>query len=148
MRICFFGHSEFYGSDEVKRELISILKEYTGKEDCDFLFGGYGKFDDFAYRCVREICSTNHIKTLFITPYITESYLKNQLEYHKSKYDEVIYPGIENVPLKFAITFRNRWMVESSDLVITYVNHSFGGAYAMLVYARKKKKTVINLGAL
>ena len=146
MRICFFGHADYNYSLETKDSLTLILKDYTEKFDCEFLFGGYGRFDDLAYRCVKELCSQNRISAVFVTPYITESYLKNQLEYHKNKYDEVIYPEIENTPLKFAITARNKWMVEQSDLVITYVNKNYGGAYSALKYARNKGKTIINLG--
>ena len=31
-------------------------------------------------------------------------------------------------------------MVEKSDLIIAYVNLSYGGAYKALAYAKKKKK--------
>ena len=146
MRICFFGHADYNYSLETKDSLTLILKDYTEKFDCEFLFGGYGRFDDLAYSCVKELCSQNRISAVFVTPYITESYLKNQIEYHKNKYDEVVYPEIEKVPLKFAISARNKWMVEQSDLVITYVNKNYGGAYSALKYARNKGKTIINLG--
>lgn len=57
----------------------------------------------------------------------------------------MLYPPIEKVPLKFAISKRNNWMVENSDLVIAYVNHSFGGAYKTLQAAKRKKKRIINI---
>ena len=148
MRICFFGHADYNYPLETKEALTHILRDYVDRFDCEFLFGGYGRFDDLAYRCVKELCSPNRIRAVFVTPYITESYLKNQLEYHKNKYDEVIYPEIENVSLKFAISARNKWMVEQSDVVITYVNQGFGGAYSALKYAKSKRKFVINLGTL
>lgn len=148
MRICFFGHSDFISSPEIKDELLSILKNYTDKEDCEFLFGGYGFFDDFSYRCVKEISSKNKIIKSFVTPYITESYCKNHLEYKKDRYDYIIYPEIETVPYRFAITARNKWMVNTSDVVITYVTRRFGGAYAAYKYALGKKKELINLGKI
>ena len=145
MRICFFGHADYNYSSETKEALALILKDYADKFDCEFLFGGYGQFDELAYRCVKELCSKNRIGTVFVTPYISENYLKKQLEYHQNKYDQVVYPEIENVPLKFAITARNKWMIKQSDLVITYVNRKYGGAYSALKYAKNKGKAVINL---
>ena len=147
MRICFFGHADFTGSEELEYRLISIIHKYTDTEDCEFLFGGYGRFDDFAFYCVSKLVSPFAIRKTFVTPYITESYQKNQLEYRKYKYDLVIYPEIENVPYKFAISARNKWIVEHSDIVICYVNHRYGGAYSIYSYAKKKKQT-FNLGIL
>lgn len=67
-------------------------------------------------------------------------------DFTKSKlYDSIIYPPIENTPPKFAIIKRNEWMVNKSDLIIAYVNRSYGGAYKSFAYAEKKKKTIINL---
>ncbi|MBQ8203233.1 MAG: hypothetical protein IJZ75_03020, partial [Clostridia bacterium] len=56
------------------------------------------------------------------------------------------YPeGIEKAPLKFAIVKRNRWMIEKSDFVITYVNRVIGGAAQFKELSAKKGKTVINI---
>ena len=148
MRICFFGHAEFTGSNDLRLKLSAILRDYVDKYDCEFFFGGYGGFDDFAYSCVKDLTSPNSIQKIFVTPYITESYLRNQVEYRFRKYDGIIYPEIEKTPYKLAIIARNRWMVERSDIVIVYVSHSFGGAYNTYSYARQKKKNIINLAEL
>ena len=63
-------------------------------------------------------------------------------------YDEIVYPNIEHVPYKFAISKRNNFMVDSSDLIIAFVDHAWGGAYATLMYAKRKKKTIINLSGV
>ena len=60
-------------------------------------------------------------------------------------YDSSVYPPIENVPMRFAINKRNEWMINQADLVIAYVDHTFGGAYKTLQYAKRKKKQIINL---
>lgn len=41
---------------------------------------------------------------------------------------------------------RNEWIVNNSDYIMFYVNHSWGGACKMLEYANKKKKDYINFG--
>ena len=86
---------------------------------------------------------SSEIELIFITPYLDKSYSK--LEFAKYHYDDIIFTPLENVPRKFAILKRNEWMVEEADLVIAYVMYSWGGAAKTLEYARRKKKTIINL---
>ena len=57
----------------------------------------------------------------------------------------ILPEGIETVPPRFAISYRNKWMIEQSDYVITYVIHSWGGAAQFKELAEKKGKTVIEL---
>lgn len=85
------------------------------------------------------------IELIFITPYLDKNYSK--LEFAKYHYDDVIFPPLENVLRKFAILKRNEWMVEKADLVIAYVMYSWGGAVKTLEYAKRKKKTIINLAS-
>ncbi len=61
-------------------------------------------------------------------------------------YSDTIYPdGLEKVPRRFAICKRNEWMINRSDIVITYVTDSFGGAYTFKQLAEKKGKVIINI---
>ena len=53
--------------------------------------------------------------------------------------------GIEAVPPRFAIVWRNKWMLRQSDYVVTYVTHSWGGAAQFASLAERQKKTVIHL---
>lgn len=53
--------------------------------------------------------------------------------------------GPENVPRRFAITHRNRWMLDASDCVVAYVTHSCGGTAQCIELAEKKEKRVIRL---
>ena len=61
-----------------------------------------------------------------------------------SGYDSTVYPPLETVPRRFAISHRNRWMVESADVVVAYVLHDWGGAATTLRYACRKKKKIIS----
>ena len=78
------------------------------------------------------------VKSLLVLAYLDQ-------KYNKDLYDETIYPDIENVPRRYAIVKRNQWMIDKSDFVIAYVEHSWGGAAKTFGYAMKKKKTVINI---
>jgi len=86
-------------------------------------------------------------EVLLITPYITESHQKklNEDPQIKALYDAIIYPPLESVPLRYAISRRNEWMIEQADLVIAFVTHTFGGAHKALSFAQRKKKKIINL---
>ncbi|OUO11917.1 hypothetical protein B5F94_12975 [Flavonifractor sp. An4] len=59
-------------------------------------------------------------------------------------YDSTVYPPLENVPRRFSISHRNRWMVESADVVVAYVLHDWGGAATTLRCAKQKKKQIIS----
>jgi hypothetical protein len=61
-------------------------------------------------------------------------------------YSDTVFPeGLEKIPPRFAISKRNRWMIEHSDYVVTYVRHSFGGAAQFKALAEKKGKKAIEL---
>ena len=142
----FCGHSEFDCRKEYEREMLDILEEWVGDKSAQMYLGGYGEFDEFAYRCCKEYKKTHpNVSLIFITPYMTEEYQKKRLRFEKEKYDEVIYPEIENKPLRFAISYRNEWMVEKADLVICGITHDWGGAYKTYEYAKRKNKPLINV---
>ena len=149
MTITFCGHSTFSRTPEIEEQLLSILESQVGDEPADLFLGGYGSFDSFARECCRKYQTEHpHAKLVLITPYMTIEHQKNHLAYEKDYYDAIVYPEIEDKPLKFAISYRNKWMVEQADLVIAYVNHNSGGAWQTYQHAKRKKKTIINLGNL
>ena len=149
MVVTFCGHSSFIKTPRLEEELLRLLEEWVGEAPADFLLGGYGGFDAFAYQCCKQY-QKEHSKTklIFVTPYMTESYQINHLSYEQGFYDEIVYPPIEDKPKRFAILYRNQWMVEAADLVIAYVQYSCGGAYQTYRYAQRKKRVLINLAEL
>ena len=64
------------------------------------------------------------------------------------RYDAILYPEIEDKPLRFAITYRNKYMVERADYVIAYIDHDWGGAYTAYKHAIRKNKSIFNLGSM
>ena len=145
MIITFCGHSNCLFNDDIKKQLKTILEnEIIKNPTCKFYLGGYGDFDSLCLRTLRELKKEfQDIELIFITPYIDKNY--SRLEFAKYHYDDVIFPSLESVPRKFAILKRNEWMVDSADLVIAYLKYSWGGAAKTLEYAKRKKKTIINL---
>lgn len=49
------------------------------------------------------------------------------------------------VPKRFAISWRNKWMLKQVDTVITYVTHPASGAWEFEKLAVKQGKRVINI---
>jgi len=66
-------------------------------------------------------------------------------KYVEDKHPTILPEGLELVPQRYAITHRNRWIVQESDYIIAYVQTSYGGAYEALKYARNKGKQTVNL---
>ena len=146
MIITFCGHSQFTRTAEYEQKILAFLEEKVGNKPADFYLGGYGSFDAFAYDCCKKYKATHPDASLiFITPYMTVEYQKNHLDYQKKRYDDIIYPEIEDKPPRFAITYRNRWMVEQSDYVICGITHDWGGAFKTYQYAKRKKKHIYNV---
>lgn len=142
MIITFCGHSSFYKTAELEERLLSILRDQIGCAQVDFYLGGYGAFDSFARECCKHVQKEHpNAKLIYVTPYL-------KFDLPKDLYDGSVYPPIENKPPRFAISYRNKWMVEQADLVIAYVDHKFGGAYQTYQHAKRKKKQIINLGEL
>ena len=140
MTITFCGHSTFNKTDEYEHELLEILENTVGDAPAEFFLGGYGNFDSFAYSCCKKYKGKHPKASLvFVTPYLRID------PTYAALYDSVVYPDIEDKPLKFAITYRNKYMVEKSDIVIAFIDHEWGGAYKTYVYAKRKGKRVINL---
>lgn len=146
MIVTFFGHADFRESEKHRKKVLNFLEEKIGEKTADIYLGGYGNFDNFAYNCCYQYKKSHPNTSLFfITPYITFEYQKSRLNIEKYRYDGIIYPEIESKPLKFAISYRNKWMVLHADIIVAYVNRHRGGAYSALTYAKRLKKEIFNL---
>ena len=85
---------------------------------------------------------------VYITPYITESHQKQIKQLLDLKvYDSIIYPSLEKVFPRYAISYRNKWMIDKADFVICGITRTYGGAYKTYQYAQKKKKHIFNIAA-
>lgn len=61
-------------------------------------------------------------------------------------FDGTVYPpGMESAPRRFAIVRANRYMIDRSDYLISYVWHPASNARNLLDYARKKAICITNL---
>jgi len=120
---------------KLEQALTTILSEHTA---LTVLLGRQGNFDRIATGVLREVKD----KYKGLTWYIV---LEN-LPYKENNTEETILPeGIETVFPRFAIKWRNRWMVDNSDIVIVYMTRSTGGTAQLAKYARSQGKRMVNL---
>ena len=142
MAVCtFFGHRD--APKKIEPILKSTLIDLIENKNVDlFYIGNQGNFDCMVRNNLKELkIIYNHINYIIVLAYMPT---KN----NKFKYDnyETLFPlGLENTPPKFAINKRNKWMIDNSDYVITYVKYAVGGAALFKSLAEKKGKKVINI---
>lgn len=143
MAVCtFFGHHDCPGSVREKLyETISDLIENHGVSM--FYVGNHGSFDAIVRSVLRDLQG----KYPQIQYAVVLAYMPGKTaEYEYEDYSDTMLPeGIEDVPRRFAITWRNKWMLKQSDYVVTYITHSWGGAAQFAEMASKQRKTVVSL---
>lgn len=139
--ICaFLGHRDT--PYDVKPLLRKVIVELIEKGVKQFYVGNQGNFDIMAHELLSELKASYRISFDIVLAYMP----KNGF----IPYDMIhtIFPeGMETVPPRFAIEYRNKWMIAHSDIVVTYVTHSFGGAAKFKEFASKKGKIIIELGS-
>ena len=140
MIVTFCGYARFSKSEEHEQQILAFLEEKIGDQPADMYLGGYGSFDSFAYDCCKKYKETHpSVSLVFVTPYMTIDYQKNHLNYQNARYDSILYPEIEDKPKRYAITYRNKYMVEKADYVVAYVSHDWGDAYTAYKHAKKRQ---------
>ena len=143
--VSLFGHREIGDLRRLNESLLPLVKELIKtKPYVSFLIGRNGEFDEYAAsvikRAQKELENINNDITL-VLPYTVAD-----IQYYEKYYDHVMIPeSLYGVHPKSAITKKNQWMVEQSDLVIVWVERNRGGAYAAMEYAKKSGKHVVNL---
>lgn len=138
-RVSFIGHRVLDDYRFVEEQLYSIVANLIRtKEYVEFYVGRNGDFDILAAsvikRAKRDIEESNSSLILVIAYPIAD------MEAYKKYYDEVEYPKeLLNVHYKNAITKRNEWLIEHSDMLVAFVTRSSGGAARCLKKAIEHK---------
>ncbi len=144
-KICaFIGNKDIFLSniekDRLSKLIVSAISDYGVTT---FYCGNYGKFDLICAAIIKSLKSSFDIRSVFVTPYIDKRYTDKELI--KELYDDILYPGLEKTPLKYAIVERNKYMIDRADIVIAGVYKQYGNAYKFLNYARSKNKIILPL---
>lgn len=138
MTVTFCGHAQISQSEKIEKWLYDVTQKLIEQGATTFYLGGYGAFDSLVAPVLREQKKQYpQIELVLVLAYLNTGR-------NTSGYDSTVYPPLETVPRRFAISHRNRWMVESADVVVAYVLHDWGGAATTLRCVRQKKKQIIS----
>lgn len=139
MTVTFFGHKDTPKNIEptLRTTLVDLIENQGASV---FYVGNNGNFDTMVRHQLENLSQTYPITYNIVLAYIPTK---------KSEYDSftntLLPEGIEAIPKRFAISYRNKWMIGQSDMVVTYVTHGFGGAAQFKAVAQRQGKTVIEL---
>ena len=135
----FFGHRDTPKEIEptLRSTLINLIEN---KNVSTFYVGNNGNFDLMVRQQLASLSELYAIKYSIVLAYLPKQ------AFPDNESSKTIYPeGIEKVFPRFAISWRNKWMLSKSDFVVTYVNRPFSGAAQFKELAHKQHKQVINL---
>jgi len=142
MPVCtFFGHRDC--PDTIKPKLREVLVDLISNHDVDIFYVGHqGQFDAYVRSVLRGLKQEYpHIQYAVVLAYMPGK----QNEY--DDYSDTMLPeGIESVHPRYAISWRNNWMLKQSSYVVTYITHTWGGAYRFEKKAVAENKLIIYLG--
>ena len=135
----FFGHRDC--PSDIRNRLKETLIDLIENHGVDFFYiGNHGSFDAMARNILREL------KTVYpmIEYTVVLAYTPQKVNEYEDYSDTMLPEGIEHVPKRFAISWRNNWMLNHADYVVTYITHSWGGAAQFVQKAEKHGKAVYN----
>lgn len=139
MKVCsFFGHKDVVTN---LREVIwgTAVELIETKGVTTFYVGCNGSFD-------RQVCDVfEQMRVIYpnVEFYTVLAYLPESG--HADTPLATIFPdSLENVPPRYAISRRNKWMVDESDFVVVYARYH-GNTMRLKEYAERKKIIVINI---
>lgn len=146
-KVSFIGHrrvDDFYFVEEQLDRIIGEL--IRTKEYVEFYVGKNGDFDTMVAsaikRCQKRFGKSNN-SLILVLPYTVAD-----MEYLEDFYDEIWIPDeLHGMHFKNAISKRNEWFVNNSDLLIAYVLRDNGGAATCLKKATQSNLAVFNIAS-
>lgn len=138
MSICtFFGHKDCPESlkPHLREALLDLILNY-GVDT--FYVGNQGCFDTLVRQALRELAEEYpHICYAVVLAYLPSKQTGGS--------DTLLPEGIETIHPRYAISWRNNWMLRQAEFVVTYITHPWGGAAKYVKKAANSGKIVINL---
>ena len=144
MPVCtFFGHRDT--PESIKPRLRETLVDLIEHHAVDtFYVGNQGGFDFMVRALLRELTGQYpQIRYAVVLAYLPG----RREEFDSRDFSDTMLPeGIEAVPRRFAISWRNKWLVRHADFVVTYITVPWGGAAQFAELAERQGKTILRLG--
>ena len=121
----FFGHHDCPVT--VERTLYMALVDLVEEHRVDtFYVGRQGAFDAIALSALKNLIHQYpHIQYSVVLERIPG---KCNCIGNYEGINTMLPEGIETVHPRYAILWRNNWMLDRSDFIVAYIKHSWGGA--------------------
>lgn len=138
----FFGHRDCPETIKPKlREAIIDLIENHGVTM--FYVGNQGNFDRLVRSVLKEVTTAypgvEYAVILAYMPSVKVSNLSDDFS------DAMLPEGIEKVPKRYAVPWRNRWMIAHCDFVVSYICRNSGGAANFVRLSKHRGKTIYSI---
>lgn len=139
---CFFGHKDT--PENVKPALYAAIEELITEHGVStFYVGNQGAFDAYVRSALRQLQKEYpHIRYAVVL-----AYMPGKQTEHDDFSDSMLPEGIEEVHPRYALDWRNRWLLRESQYIVCYIHHRWGGAAKYVQQGQRQGKTVINLCA-
>ena len=136
----FFGHRDC--PDTIRPKLRETLIDLIKNHNVDmFYVGNQGRFDAI----VRDVLRDLKHKYPQIRYSVVLAYMPGRKTEYDDYSDTMLPEGIESVHPRYAISWRNNWMLKQSDYVVAYITHTWGGAAQSSKMGERIHKNVIYL---
>lgn len=141
----FFGHRDC--PDSLRTILRKTIKSLIcDNQITDFWVGNNGNFDLLVREILKEYEAIYNIKYQIILsrlPTAKEAIPDCDIAHYTTP------EGIESVPPRFSIDFRNRYMLKHATFVVSYITRDFGtGAAKYVSLAQSNHIPIINIADL
>ncbi len=148
---CFTGHRDISGEEKeaVLKKIYKAISTLYENGTVNFISGMAKGFDLLAARQVIALRSEHSdVRLICALPCRDQTVLWDESEAIAYSAileiaDEVVY--VSQFNQKGVMLRRDRYMVDSSDIVVAYLKRNSGGTYYTVKYAEKKGIDVINL---
>ena len=136
----FFGHRDCPETikPKIRTAVIDLIENHGVTM---FYVGNQGNFD----RLVRSVLKEVTTAYPGVGYAVVLAYMPSAKKSADDFSDTLLPDGIEKVPKRFAISWRNKWMIEHADYVVTYVTRLFGGAAQFSALAKSKGKIIYDI---
>ena len=142
-KICaFFGHRDCPETvkSQIRQAVVDLIENHKVTM---FYVGNQGNFDCLVLSVLKETTTAYPgVEYAVVLAYMPSA--KSQAT--SGGYLEAILPeGVELGHRRFAIPWRNKWMIDHADYVVTYVTRSYGGAAKAMNQAIKSGKIIYSI---
>lgn len=139
----FFGHRDCPETikPKIRTAVIDLIENHGVTM---FYVGNQGNFDRLVRSVLKEV-TTAYPEVGYA---VVLAYMPSTKKRADDFSDTLLPDGIEKVPKRFAIPWRNKWMIEHADYVLTYVTRPYGGSAKFKGIAVNMGKRICELTAL